>query len=56
MFKRDRRKPRDRPACSFCGKRQAEGRRLIAGPGVFICEECVRTCNEILARGSSPAK
>ena len=36
-------------ACSFCGKRQSEVRHLIAGPnGVFICDECVALCNEIL--------
>ena len=36
--------------CSFCGKDNAEVRRLIAGPlGVFICDECVAKCNEILA-------
>lgn len=36
--------------CSFCGKGNADVRRLIAGPnGVFICNECVATCNAILA-------
>jgi ATP-dependent Clp protease ATP-binding subunit ClpX len=36
--------------CSFCGKNQDQVIRLIAGPnGVFICAECVRLCNEILA-------
>jgi ATP-dependent Clp protease ATP-binding subunit ClpX len=36
--------------CSFCGKNQDQVYRLIAGPnGVFICDECVRLCNEILA-------
>ena len=34
--------------CSFCGKRQEQVRRLIAGPGVYICNECVSLCNEIL--------
>ena len=34
--------------CSFCGKTKDEARRLIAGPGVFICNECVSLCNEIL--------
>ena len=37
--------------CSFCGKRQDQVRKLIAGggrPGTFICDECVRLCNEIL--------
>ncbi|MDR1365878.1 MAG: ATP-dependent Clp protease ATP-binding subunit ClpX [Holosporales bacterium] len=35
--------------CSFCGKSQQEVRRLIAGPAVFICDECVGVCNEIMA-------
>ena len=30
--------------CSFCGKPQSEVERLIAGPGVFICNECVELC------------
>ncbi len=34
--------------CSFCGKRQEQVRRLIAGPGVYICNECVGLCNDIL--------
>ena len=35
--------------CSFCGKNQKEVRKLIAGPTVFICDECVNLCNEIMA-------
>jgi len=34
--------------CSFCGKYQEQVRRLIAGPGVFICDECVELCREII--------
>jgi hypothetical protein len=34
--------------CSFCGKSQHEVRKLIAGPTVFICDECVELCNEII--------
>ena len=34
--------------CSFCGKHQDQVRRLIAGPNVYICNECVQLCNEIL--------
>ena len=34
--------------CSFCGKEQEEVSRLVAGPGVFICDECVQLCNAIL--------
>ena len=35
--------------CSFCGKGQKEVRKLIAGPTVYICDECVNLCNEIMA-------
>lgn len=35
--------------CSFCGKNQREVRKLIAGPTVFICDECIILCNDILA-------
>jgi len=35
--------------CSFCGKSQTEVRKLIAGPGVFICDECVGLCQQIIA-------
>lgn len=34
--------------CSFCGKPQVEVRRLIAGPGVFICDECIDLCKDII--------
>jgi len=34
--------------CSFCGKSQKEVRKLIAGPSVYICDECVELCNEII--------
>ena len=34
--------------CSFCGKSQHEVQRLIAGPQVFICNECVELCNDII--------
>jgi hypothetical protein len=48
--RRRRRGKTDTLACSFCGKRQAAALRTVAGPGVLICEECVRLCNEILSR------
>jgi len=35
--------------CSFCGKSQEEVRTLVAGPGVFICDECVHLCQTIVA-------
>ena len=34
--------------CSFCGKSEHEVRKLIAGPSVFICDECVELCNDII--------
>ncbi len=34
--------------CSFCGKAQEQVKRLVAGPGVYICDECVALCNEII--------
>ena len=39
-------------SCSFCGKSQEEVQRLIAGPEVYICDECVTLCNEIIAQES----
>ncbi|MBI5495005.1 MAG: ATP-dependent Clp protease ATP-binding subunit ClpX [Deltaproteobacteria bacterium] len=35
--------------CSFCGKSQREVKKLIAGPTVYICDECIRLCNDIIA-------
>ncbi len=34
--------------CSFCGKAQEQVKRLVAGPGVYICDECITLCNEII--------
>ena len=34
--------------CSFCGKRESQASRLIAGPGVYICSDCVAACSELL--------
>ncbi len=38
-----------RPRCSFCGKTQSQVKRLIVGPDVYICDECVALCQEIMA-------
>ncbi|MGB0454505.1 MAG: ATP-dependent Clp protease ATP-binding subunit ClpX [Bacteriovoracaceae bacterium] len=38
--------------CSFCGKSQREVKKLIAGPGVYICDECIELCNEIIFEDS----
>src|SRR5918995_1492241 len=42
------RDPSDQLQCSFCGKSQRQVRKLIAGPGVYICDECIELCNEII--------
>ena len=34
--------------CSFCGKSQKQVKKLIAGGGVYICDECIELCNEII--------
>jgi ATP-dependent Clp protease ATP-binding subunit ClpX len=39
---------RGQPKCSFCGKAQDQVKKLIAGPGVYICDECIELCNEII--------
>lgn len=43
-------------ACSFCGKTQDEVYRIIAGPGVYICDECIELCRTILEDGEPAAK
>jgi ATP-dependent Clp protease ATP-binding subunit ClpX len=48
-----RRKFTSERSCSFCGKGEEATARLIAGPNVFICDECVALCNEILAEEPS---
>ena len=39
---------RSQMKCSFCGKAQDQVRKLVAGPGVYICDECIELCNEII--------
>ena len=41
--------------CSFCGKSQKQVKKLIAGPGVYICDECIELCNEIIVEELSTA-
>ena len=41
--------------CSFCGKSQHEVRKLIAGPSVFVCDECIELCNDIIREESNNA-
>src|SRR5437588_3057534 len=42
--------------CSFCGKSQHEVRKLIAGPSVFICDECIELCNDIIREETASDK
>lgn len=42
--------------CSFCGKSQKQVKRLIAGPGVYVCDECIELCNEIIAEEFSSSE
>ncbi|HEY6212650.1 MAG TPA: ClpX C4-type zinc finger protein [Vicinamibacterales bacterium] len=39
--------------CSFCNKTEADVRKLIAGPSVFICDECIDACNDIIRNDAS---
>ncbi len=45
----DRRRDSGNLSCSFCGKSQKEVKKLIAGPSVYICDECIQLCNDIIA-------
>jgi hypothetical protein len=49
---------RDLLKCSFCGKTQEQVVKIIAGPGVYICDECIDLCNEIIVEeaGEAPAR
>ncbi len=44
-------KPNQTLCCSFCGKSQHKVKKLIAGPTVYICDECISLCNDIIAEG-----
>ena len=46
---------RDRKRCSFCGKGQDQVRKLVAGPGVYICDQCIDLCQEVLEEDSRTA-
>ncbi|MCL1816033.1 MAG: ATP-dependent Clp protease ATP-binding subunit ClpX [Clostridiales bacterium] len=43
------------PRCSFCGKNQNQVQKLIAGPGAYICNECIELCNEIITEDNADA-
>jgi len=40
--------------CSFCGKSEKEVNKLVAGPGVYICDGCVGLCSQVIAEASAP--
>jgi ATP-dependent Clp protease ATP-binding subunit ClpX len=42
--------------CSFCGKTQKQVKKLIAGPGVYICDECIDLCNEIIVEDTGSCR
>ena len=44
----NQKKDKDTLFCSFCGKNQKEVKKLIAGPTVFVCDECVELCMDII--------
>jgi ATP-dependent Clp protease ATP-binding subunit ClpX len=51
----ERKERRRHTRCSFCGKGQDQVRKLIAGPGVFICDQCVELCNEVIRDDDQPS-
>jgi len=51
MTERDDRRRHTR--CSFCGKGQEQVRKLVAGPGVYICDQCIDLCQEVLEEDNS---
>ena len=45
--------PPNEPRCSFCGKTETQANQLVSGPdGVHICDECIATCNEMMAQNA----
>ena len=42
--------------CSFCGRRQDQVKRLVAGPGVYICDECIDLCYDIIYDGDDDVR
>jgi ribosomal protein L37AE/L43A len=48
--------PRAAKRCSFCGRAEGQVRRLVAGPGIYICDQCVYLCVEVLNEEHIPNK
>lgn len=48
-----KKKKKENLHCSFCGKEQEQVKKLVAGPGVYICDECIELCNEIISEDSN---
>jgi ATP-dependent Clp protease ATP-binding subunit ClpX len=51
-----RRDPSEGRRCSFCARSESRVGKLIAGPGVYICDECIELCNEILEQERSQGR
>jgi len=49
----ERERQRRYTRCSFCGRGQDQVRKLVAGPGVYICDQCITLCNEVLDEDAS---
>ena len=50
-----RRPSKNEPRCSFCGRSQSQVEKIIKGPSVHICNECIKLCNEVLSEEQKPA-
>ncbi len=48
-----KKKKKENLHCSFCGKEQEQVKKLVAGPGVYICDECIELCNEIISEDNN---
>ena len=46
----------EQPCCSFCGKTQAQVRKIIVGPNAYICDECVEMCVDIINESCPPSQ
>ena len=46
----------DQRVCSFCARDQSQVEKLVAGPGVYICDRCIELCNEILEQEQSQGR